>query len=45
MVESFTDIVDYEFTAQMEEQLDNIENGKLSMLDVLSEFYTGFGPA
>ncbi|MGI6202905.1 MAG: type I DNA topoisomerase [Eubacteriales bacterium] len=42
MVESFTDIVDYEFTAQMEEQLDNIENGKLSMLDVLSEFYTGF---
>jgi len=42
MVESFPDIVDYEFTAHMEEQLDHIENGKLGMVDVLREFYTGF---
>lgn len=42
MVESFPDIVDYEFTAQMEEQLDSIENGNLGIYDVLSEFYTGF---
>lgn len=42
MVDSFPDVVDYEFTAQMEEKLDDIENGKLGITDVLSEFYTGF---
>ena len=42
MSEHFPDIVDYEFTATMEENLDIIENGKVSIENVLSEFYVGF---
>lgn len=42
MIESFPDIVDYKFTASMEDKLDEIENGKASMNDTLSEFYVGF---
>ena len=42
MSEHFPDIVDYEFTATMEENLDIIENGKVSIKNVLSEFYVGF---
>ena len=42
MCDHFPDIVDYEFTAQMEDQLDEIENGNASVLDVLKPFYHGF---
>lgn len=42
MIESFPDIVDYKFTASMEDKLDDIENGKASMHDTLSEFYVDF---
>ncbi|NLM56032.1 MAG: type I DNA topoisomerase [Clostridiales bacterium] len=42
MVKSFPDIVDYKFTAYMETRLDEIENGQVSMQQVLSEFYEGF---
>ena len=42
MKESFPDIVDYKFTAHMEDRLDEIEDGELSMQEVLSEFYDGF---
>lgn len=42
MCENFPDIVDYKFTASMENQLDEIENGENTMLAVLSNFYTGF---
>ena len=42
MEESFPDIVNYKFTAQMETDLDRIENGKLSMQKVLSSFWRGF---
>ena len=42
MCDNFDDIVDYGFTADMEDSLDEIENGNRKMLDVLSEFYTGF---
>lgn len=42
MKKSFPDIVDYDYTAQMEEKLDDIENGKATMEDTLSEFYKGF---
>ena len=42
MTESFPDIVDYRFTAQMEDELDEIENGSRTMLDVLKNFYSGF---
>ncbi|MBQ9112836.1 MAG: type I DNA topoisomerase [Clostridia bacterium] len=42
MKESFPDIVDYAFTAQMEDKLDNIENGGVNMNAVLGEFWSGF---
>lgn len=45
MKESFPDIVDYEFTASMEDKLDSIENNQNTMQGVLSEFYTGFEKA
>ena len=42
MNKSLPDIVDYKFTASMENQLDEIENGNATMLDMLSKFYEGF---
>ena len=42
MEERFPDIVDLKFTARMEEELDNVEEGKKFWKDVLSEFYGGF---
>ncbi|WP_324717713.1 type I DNA topoisomerase [Carboxydochorda subterranea] len=40
--EQFPDIVDVEFTARMESQLDAIEAGKLEWQRVIAEFYPGF---
>ena len=40
--EYFPDIVNYQYTAQMEENLDDIESGNATMLQVLESFYTGF---
>jgi len=40
--EQFSDIVDVTFTAQMEEKLDDIDNGTQQMKPVLEEFYTDF---
>ncbi len=42
MKERFSDIVDAEFTANMEKELDNIEEGKAIWNKVLSKFYVGF---
>ena len=42
MIESFADVVDYKFTADMENDLDRIENGNLSMNKVLAEFWGDF---
>ncbi len=42
MCDNFEDIVDYGFTASMEDSLDEIENGTKNMLEVLNEFYKGF---
>lgn len=42
MCEYFPDIVDYKFTASMEDRLDDIENGECAMLSVLDDFYDGF---
>ncbi len=42
MNEHFPEIVDYQFTANMENNLDIIENGNVTMNDVLGEFYKGF---
>lgn len=42
MKERFSDIVDLNFTAKMEEHLDCIERGDEQWQDVLSDFYKGF---
>ena len=42
MKENFPDVVDYEFTAEMESDLDSIENDKTTMEKVLSAFYAEF---
>ena len=40
--EQFEKIVDTDFTAQMEEHLDEIEEGKTDWLKILDDFYNGF---
>ena len=42
LVESFPDVLDVEFTAGMEDELDKIEDGKLAWTDVLASFYQPF---
>ncbi len=42
MCDNFPDIVNYEFTASMESELDDIEQGDADMLSVLKKFYAGF---
>ena len=42
MMERFTDIIDVEFTANMENQLDDVEAGNRRYQDVLSDFYQDF---
>lgn len=44
MKKSFQDIVDVAFTAQMEEELDDIEQGKAKWTQVLKSFYQEFEP-
>lgn len=39
---SFKDIVDVEFTAGMEDKLDNIEDGKIKWKKVIEDFYPDF---
>ena len=42
MRKHFPEIIDYEFTASMEDKLDSIENKENTILGVISEFYTKF---
>jgi len=42
LVTNFSDIVDYKFTAEMEEKLDDIANGDKKWIPVLSEFWGPF---
>ena len=42
MNEHFPDIVDYQFTANMENNLDIIASGSVTMKDVLGDFYKDF---
>jgi DNA topoisomerase-1 len=42
LVESFDDIFDVKYTARMEEELDEIEDGKLDWRAAMGEFYTRF---
>jgi len=38
----FKEIVDVTFTAQLENKLDNVEDGEKQWVDIMKEFYSGF---
>jgi DNA topoisomerase-1 len=42
MIDKFSDIVDLKFTAQMEDTLDEVENGKIDYRDILGKYYDTF---
>jgi DNA topoisomerase-1 len=42
LVENFTDIFDIQYTARLEEELDEIEEGKEGWTDALADFYKKF---
>ncbi|MBN1478436.1 type I DNA topoisomerase [Candidatus Sumerlaeota bacterium] len=42
LVESFPEILDAKFTALMEEQLDQVEDGKVNWVELLRNFYDSF---
>jgi len=42
LTKHFPDIVDYKFTSQIEEKLDDIAEGKLDWVNMVSEFYKPF---
>lgn len=42
LVDSFPEVLDVAFTAQMEQELDDVEEGKRQWLEVMHEFYDGF---
>ncbi len=45
LIQGFPDIVDVEFTKEMEQKLDTIAEGKITWNDTLSEFYPPFQDA
>ena len=42
LMDSFTDIMDYDFTATFEDSLDKVANGDLEWKNVLNDFYNAF---
>jgi DNA topoisomerase-1 len=42
LIESFAELMDYDFTARMEDSLDDVANGKREWKDLLDEFYDSF---
>ncbi len=42
LIESFPEIMDIQFTADMEEKLDGVEEGNANWIELLSGFYKGF---
>ena len=42
LMENFDDLMSYDFTANMEQQLDDIAEGNKDWKDVLNDFYSGF---
>ena len=42
LVRHFSDIFDVQYTARMEDELDEIEEGKMTWVEALEEFYTKF---
>ena len=45
LTEYFTDIMDLEFTAKMEEELDDVSRGEREWVPMLDEFYSPFQKA
>lgn len=45
LVDKFKSVADYEFTANMENQLDEVEAGKIPYVQLLHTFYDGFAGA
>nr|WP_295973855.1 type I DNA topoisomerase [uncultured Bacillus sp.] len=43
MFEFFPEILNVEFTAKMEQDLDYIEEGKINWVQIIDDFYQGFG--
>ena len=44
LVSNFTDIMDYNFTAKVEDEFDNIASGKKPWKSVIEDFYNKFDP-
>ena len=44
LLDHFSDIMDYNFTAKVEEQFDKIADGKAKWTSMLQKFYMGFKP-
>ncbi|PLR77624.1 type I DNA topoisomerase [Bacillus sp. V3-13] len=42
ILEFFPEILDVEFTAKMEQELDDVEDGKIKWVDIIDEFYSEF---
>ncbi|MCY4357752.1 MAG: type I DNA topoisomerase [Gammaproteobacteria bacterium] len=42
LLESFSDLMDYDFTARMEDSLDKVASGHIDWKNLLDEFYTDF---
>jgi DNA topoisomerase-1 len=42
LVQGFPEIMDVKFTADMEEKLDNVEEGNVNWVELLKGFYSGF---
>lgn len=42
LVKNFPNVLDVKFTARMEEELDEVEEGKMNWIKALEEFYTPF---
>lgn len=44
LVQNFSDIVNYDFTAKLEQELDEIAEGKISWIEMMKNFYDSFEP-
>ncbi len=42
LIQGFPEIMDVQFTADMEEKLDNVEEGNVNWVELLKAFYSGF---
>jgi len=42
LIEGFPEILDVKFTADMEDKLDQVEEGSINWVDLLKDFYKGF---